>query len=235
MGSINRSRRKVLELLGVAAATPLIIRSGWVFGADKANVPSCIVRPRQTEGPYFVDERLDRSDIRSDPSDGSIRPGIPLQLTINVSRITPGACAPFKDALVDVWHCDAAGVYSDVDDMSTTGKKFLRGYQVTDVGGKAEFMTIYPGWYPGRTVHIHFKIRTDFAARRGHSFTSQLYFYDAFTDRVHAQPPYAANGQRDMRNEDDMIFRDGGDQLILKPVKKEQGYAAVFDVGVQID
>ena len=186
-----------------------------------------------------MDERLNRSDIRSDPSDGSIRPGMPLQLIINVSRIAPGACMPFKGALVDVWQCDATGTYSDVGDMnglfSTEGRKFLRGYQVTDAGGKTEFMTIYPGWYPGRTVHIHFKIRTDVAAGRAHSFTSQLYFDDVFTDRIHAQPPYAANGRRDMRNEDDMIFLDGGDQLMLKPIKKEPGYAAVFDVGVKID
>jgi hypothetical protein len=102
MALINRSRRAALKSIGVAVAAPFIIRSGRVFGADKTNAPSCIVRPRQTEGPYFVDERLNRSDIRSDPSDGSIRPGMRLQLTINVSRIMPGACMPFKGALVDI-------------------------------------------------------------------------------------------------------------------------------------
>jgi len=159
---------------------------------------SCVVRPEQTEGPYFVDERLNRSDIRSDPADDLVKPGTPLNLAVVISRMNAGACQPVVGAQVDVWHCDALGRYSDVDDpsFSTLGQKFLRGYQLTDARGEAKFLTIYPGWYPGRTVHIHIKVRTAPEATRGYVFTSQMYFPDRLTDDVQAQPPYAGKGQR---------------------------------------
>jgi len=215
--------------------------------------PACIVRPEQTEGPYFVDERLNRSDIRSDPSNGVVKAGVPLQLRLRVSRIHETRCEPLAGALVDIWHCDAAGVYSDVSEprFNTIGQKFLRGYQVTDNNGTVRFLTIYPGWYLGRTVHIHFKIRTDAALtqtetstsaseRSNHSaqayeFTSQLYFDDDITDRVHAQEPYASQGQRTLNNEQDGIFQYAGEQLLLSLTETAQGYAATFDIGLEIN
>jgi protocatechuate 3,4-dioxygenase beta subunit len=195
-----------------------------------------VVRPEQTEGPYFVDERLNRSDIRSDPSDRSVRPGAPLHLVFNVSRVEGSACTPLAGALVDVWHCDALGQYSDVVDrgFDTRGKKFLRGYQATDAKGAAEFRTIYPGWYQGRTVHIHFKIRTPPGAARTYEFTSQLYFDDAISDQVYAQAPYASRGRRTTRNEQDGIFRTGGAQLILPLTREGTGYAGTFAIGLQL-
>jgi protocatechuate 3,4-dioxygenase beta subunit len=199
-------------------------------------MPPCIVRPEQTEGPYFVDERLNRSDIRSDPSDGSVKDGRQLQLALRVHEIRGDACTPLAGAVVDIWHCDALGVYSDVRDRSfdTRGKKFLRGYQVTDPTGTARFLTIYPGWYPGRAVHIHFKIRTNPESRRGYEFTSQIYFDDGLSDQVHAQVPYRVKGQGRLRNQGDGIFQDGGEQLTLQLVKEAQGYAGVFDIGLQM-
>ena len=109
----------------------------------------------------------------------------------------------------------------------------MRGFQETNAVGVAEFLTIYPGWYQGRTVHIHFKIRSGLAST-AHEFTSQLYFDDALTDRVHTQLPYARKGRRTMRNADDGIFRGGGMNLLLKPVQQGPGYAATFDVALQI-
>src|SRR5262245_3989443 len=97
----------------------------------------------------------------------------------------------------------------------------------------ARFATIYPGWYPGRTVHLHFKIRTNPGAARDHEFTSQLYFDDALTDQVFAREPYAKRGPRRMRNDRDGIFRRGGSQLLLAPVPKGAGYSATFDVALQ--
>ena len=146
------------------------------------------------------------------------------------------AALRLRVVVVDVWHCDALGVYSDATDpnFNTIGKKFLRGYRVTDAKGTAQFKTIYPGWYQGRTVHIHFKIRTAPTSGRSYEFTSQLYFDDSVTDRVHAQEPYASKGQRTLRNNRDGIFRDGGDQLMLALTKDGQGYAATFDIGLQI-
>ena len=167
-----------------------------VTRADRPGVPY------KTEGPYFVDERLKRSDIRTDPSDGSVSDGTRLALSFAVTRLDGSTCLPLQGAVVDVWHCDAGGVYSDVNDpgFNTTGRKFLRGYQVTDASGAVTFTTIWPGWYAGRTVHVHFKIRLDPNASSGFDFTSQLYFDDSLTDVVHAQQPYAAKGQRTRRN-----------------------------------
>ena len=199
-----------------------------------ASVPPCIVRPEQTEGPYFVDERLDRSDIRSDPSDRSVKEGAPLQLTIRVHEIRGAACTPLANAVVDLWHCDALGVYGDVHDRAfdTRGRKFLRGFQRTGADGKADFRTIYPGWYPGRTVHIHFKIRTDPDSRRGEEFTSQIYFDDLLTDQVHARAPYNVKEGRRSRNRDDGIFEEGGDQLIVSLGRQGEGYGGAFDIGL---
>jgi protocatechuate 3,4-dioxygenase beta subunit len=248
------TRREVLTLLGAgtgaallaacvpgALASPSSSASASASASSSATssasgqaaaVPACIVRPELTEGPYYVDEELNRSDIRSDPASGDVREGAALALAFAVSRIDGTACTAFEGAIVDVWHCDALGVYSDVQDPSgsTVGQKFLRGYQVTDAGGTAVFTTIYPGWYRGRAVHIHFKVRTD----SGLEFTSQLFLDDALTDTVHQGDPYASKGQRDTRNADDSIFRDGGDQLLLDTRKDGNGYAATFEIGIQV-
>jgi protocatechuate 3,4-dioxygenase beta subunit len=212
------------------AATTLAPTAGAVV-----NVPSCVVRPEQTEGPYFVDEKLNRSDIRSDPSDGTVKDGAPLVLTFNVSQVSGAGCMPISGATVDIWHCDALGVYSDATDRSfnTVGKKFLRGSQVTDANGAVQFTTIYPGWYQGRAVHIHFKVRTGAASGQNYEFTSQLYFDDSLSDKVFAQAPYAGKGQGRLKNAGDGIFRNGGDQLLLAVAEVGQGYAATFDIGLQ--
>ena len=204
--------------------------------AVAAVLPACLVRPEQTEGPYFVDEKLHRSDIRVEPTDKSIKPGAPLRMEFRVSRIAGGSCAPLTGAIVDVWHCDALGVYSDVRDRSfdTRGKKFLRGYQITDAKGIAQFLTIYPGWYEGRAVHIHFKIRNDASSERGYEFTSQLYFDESITDQVHNSAPYNSKGRRTTTHESDFLFRRGGKQLIPVLTKDSQGYAAKFDIGLQV-
>lgn len=206
--------------------------------ASASSQLSCVVVPALTEGPYFVDERLNRSDIRLEPSDNSVKEGVMLKLAFNVSQVTSSGCSAYAGAYVDVWHCDALGTYSDVVDngvgFNTKGQKFLRGYQVTDANGKVEFTTIYPGWYQGRTVHIHFKIRNQLNATQAHTFTSQLFFDDTITDQVHAQSPYSTKGQRTLRNNGDGIYRQGGSQLLLTPTKEGNGYTATFNLGVQI-
>ena len=198
---------------------------------------SCVVTPPQTEGPYFVDERLRRSDIRSDPVKKTLREGVPLQLTLTVSRTAAGRCAPLANVLVDVWHCDAVGMYSDQRDTflgyNTLGTKFLRGYQLTDSDGIVRFTTIYPGWYSDRAVHVHFKVRTNAKGTRGSEFTSQLYFDDAVTDRVHAQAPYNRKNWPRVRNEADSIYRAGGDQLMLSLVPDGAGYRGTFEIALQ--
>ena len=132
--------------------------------------------------------------------------------------------------MVDIWHTDAQGVYSDVRDrqFDTTGQNFLRGHQITGKNGVAKFTTIYPGWYPGRAVHIHFKIRTD-----KHEFTSQLFFDENLTDKVFSQEQYAKTGSR-TRNERDGIFRQSNNQLNLSLTETEKGHKAVFEIGIYI-
>jgi protocatechuate 3,4-dioxygenase beta subunit len=108
------------------------------------------------------------------------------------------------------------------------GRKFLRGYQATDAAGAARFTTVYPGWYQGRAVHIHFKIRP----APGQEFTSQIYFDEAVTDRVHALEPYARRGQRRLRNDGDGLYRHGGRQLTVTPVTSGPGYATTFAIAL---
>ena len=228
------SRRNLLRLLGLGGAASLLAAGGARALGSEAARTACVARPEQIEGPYFVDERLLRSDIRRDPATGEIRPGAPLRIAFNVSRIAANSCVPLAGARVDVWHCDALGVYSDVRDRraDTTGLKYLRGHQVTPQSGLVEFLTIYPGWYPGRAVHLHFKVRTAAGGRRTHDFTSQLYFDDALTDRVHGNTPYAQKGSARVRNERDGLYANGGNQLILRPALAGTDYAASFDIGL---
>jgi protocatechuate 3,4-dioxygenase beta subunit len=230
------SRREAIVLLGAAGTVCLM--GGWPHKAQASGTARslCVVRPEQTEGPYFVDERLHRSDIRTDPTDGRIVAGIPLALTFQVMRLNASECSPLPHARVDIWQCDAQGIYSDVEDpgFNTLGQKFLRGYQATNAQGEARFITIYPGWYPIRTVHIHFKVRTAAIASKHFEFTSQLYFPDELTDRVHTALPYSSKGRRRVRNRHDFIFRDGGDQLMLQPSAASAGYAAIFPIGLQL-
>jgi protocatechuate 3,4-dioxygenase beta subunit len=232
------TRREALALLGASGVALLAGARSLRAQTASAAQPSCIARPQQTEGPFFVDEALNRSDIRSDPKSGEVKPGLPLRLAFRVSGMTGTSCAPLAGAQVDLWHSDADGRYSDVRGFgfsaSTKGQQFLRGYQLTDVSGGAQFLTIYPGWYGGRAVHVHFKIRTADASGRRYDFTSQLYFDDAFNARIFALEPYANHRGRWLANADDGIFREGGRELLLTPQADGQGYAASFDVGLTI-
>lgn len=243
------SRRDSLRLIGLGGAAAIVgltdngpINSWSRPASGMTTNPGgagCIVRPAQTEGPYFMDEKLNRADIRTDPSDNSIKEGAPLKLRINVSKLDDaGTCRALPGAFVDVWQCDALGVYSDFQDINglfdTRGKKFLRGYQVTDGNGSVEMMTIYPGWYSGRTVHIHLKIRLFTGTERAHEYTSQLYFDDSFTDQVYQQAPYNRKGVRKMRNDGDFIFKDKntGEKLILDVTRSGEGYDGRFDIAL---
>jgi protocatechuate 3,4-dioxygenase beta subunit len=229
-------RRTALRTLGGASWLALG-RTAFAQpgGGAAAGTPACTLTPEQTEGPYFVDERLERSDVRADPAGGAVKPGALLTLGLGIAAVDGARCMPLRGAIVDIWHCDAAGIYSDADDtrFSTRGAKFLRGYQVTDANGRVRFTTIYPGAYPGRAVHIHFKVRTQPAGRRL-EFTSQLYFDDALTDRVHAAKPYSGAPERRTRNGRDGLYRRGGRALQLDVIETGDGFAATYDVGVAL-
>jgi len=232
------TRRELVALFGASTVAAMVHRlHGQAPAAQGAALaPPCVVQPQQTEGPYFVDERLLRSDIRPDPTTGAVSSGAPLALALTISEMmADGRCMPLPGAQVDLWQCDAMGAYSDVKDshFNTVGRKFLRGHQTSDAGGAVTFLTIYPGWYPGRAVHIHFKVRTKPAADRAYEFTSQFYFDEALTDQVHAGAPYSAHTGQRTRNERDGIYRNGGTQLMLPVRANGQGYAAAFSIAMR--
>jgi protocatechuate 3,4-dioxygenase beta subunit len=228
-------RRRALRLL-TGASVSLVARhvAGQGTAPRSEAMPACVLTPAQTEGPYFVDERLERSDVRTDPVDTSVKPGAVLTLDLRILAVGKANCDPVAGAIVDIWHCDAAGVYSDTEDMTvrTRGSKFLRGYQITDAAGRVRFTTIYPGAYPGRAVHVHFKVRPQ-APAGGGEFTSQLYFDDALTDRVHAASPYAGSRAPRTRNDGDGLYRHGGRALQLTVTNADGRYAAAYDVGIR--
>ena len=249
------SRRDALKVLGIgsaaflaACASPeetntLVPTTGPSPASPTQIAPTasaaldCVVRPEMTIGPYFVDEQLNRSDIRLNSADNSVREGVPLTLNIVVASVGNNSCTPLEGAQVDIWHCDAQGQYSGVSDrgFETTGQDFLRGYQVTNASGGVQFQTIYPGWYSGRAVHIHFTIRTKGADGESYQFTSQFFFDDSLSDQVYAQEPYASKGQRDTLNATDNIFRSGGDQLLLNlQGDNTSGYTGTMNIGLDL-
>jgi protocatechuate 3,4-dioxygenase beta subunit len=219
------SRRGALARLGGFAAAALgagVWKAGNAAqGAGPAAVASgavtCVLTPEQTEGPYYVANEKVRRNI----TEG--RPGTPLTLRVRV--VNASNCKPIKGAAVDVWHADALGAYSGVQGSSGT---FMRGIQRTDAKGFAVFKSVYPGWYTGRTVHIHVKVHI--GGRVVH--TGQLYFPEAVTDAVYATSPYASRPSRDTRNANDSIFRNGGSKSLLGLRNSGSGYIATITMGV---
>jgi protocatechuate 3,4-dioxygenase beta subunit len=239
------TRREVLALLGgaaVAACAPAALSSPTpsasatpaASGSAAVATPACVVVPALTEGPYFVDEKLNRSDIRTDATGGTPKAGAQLDITFNVARVSGSSCTALQGATVDVWHCDALGVYSDATDpgFNTNGQKWLRGYQTTDAAGIAKFTTIYPGWYQGRAVHIHFKIRMASGTQTA-DVTSQFFFDETTTDKVFATSPYTQKpGSGRLRNEGDAIYRQSNGKTLLNVSQSGSIYAATFAIGL---
>ena len=215
---------------GTSAGTTATALASATAAAVASPLPACVVVPELTEGPYYLDVELERSDIRPNTSDGALAEGAPLKLDWIVSQADGTACVPMPEVIVDVWHCNALGVYSGV---SGDSGNFLRGFQRTDTNGKASFTTIYPGWYSGRAVHIHFKIRTD-PTSAGFEFTSQLFFDDAFSKQVYANGVYAQKGAPDVPNASDQIYNQSGGQTLLAVTQEGDGYKATFPIAVKL-
>jgi protocatechuate 3,4-dioxygenase beta subunit len=192
--------RNVLGGLGAA-----VLLGGCGDSAEAAG-GTCTVYPRQTAGPFY----LDQGSVRRDVTEG--RPGTPLRLGLLV--VGGPACLPLADVAVDLWQCDAAGVYSgfpgQLGGLDTTGERFLRGTQVTGEDGRVTFETIYPGWYPGRTTHIHFRLHLPGSTEA----TSQLYFPEEVSRAVYATGVYAARGNKDTSNAADGVNRGSVPPLV---------------------
>jgi protocatechuate 3,4-dioxygenase beta subunit len=220
-GRITR-RGSLLGLGGFLLGLP-----GWRASASDGAGPaavasgavSCVLTPEQTEGPYYIPGEKLRRDI----TEG--RPGTPLLLRLKV--VDASSCRPIKGAAVDIWHCDALGVYSGFG-SGARNRTFMRGVQRTDARGLARFRTVYPGWYRGRTVHIHVKVHV--AGNVVH--TGQLYFPDSVTDRVFRRRPYSRRPRRTTRNASDFVFAQGGRRSLLRLRKVGSAYVGSITMGV---
>jgi protocatechuate 3,4-dioxygenase beta subunit len=232
-------RRALLKLGGLGLTA--LAASAWTSRSSVTRLSrgspsravSCVLTPEQTDGPYYIPREKVRSNIVEH------RPGTPLTLRLTV--VDAATCRPLQGAAVDIWHCDAKGIYSGFESASvggapggTTGPTdkdtFLRGIQRTDARGYCEFQTIYPGWYRGRTTHIHVKVHVGGTVVH----TGQLYFPDSLTDRVYQTGPYKARAAaRDTRNSDDAIYRNGGPQSMLTMKRASHGgYSGTITLGV---
>ena len=216
-------RGSLVRLGGFVAA--LLGAGGFVAGASggPAGVASgavgCVLTPEQTEGPYYIAGEKMRRNI----TEG--RPGTPL--TLRLAVVDASTCRPIKSAAVDIWHADAGGAYSGFGGGSGS-RTFMRGIQRTDARGIAIFRTVYPGWYPGRTVHVHVKVHV--GGRVVH--TGQLYFPDSLTDAAYRKPPYSKRPGRDTRNATDAVFRNGGKRSLLRLRRNGAGYLGTITMGV---
>jgi len=225
MSEQRLSRRSILRLAGVAAAS--LGTGAWKTreaegggpAAVEAGRVSCVLTPEMTQGPYYIAGEKVRRNI----TDGHL--GSPLMLRLTV--VDAATCKPIKGAAVDIWHADAAGNYSGFG-AGRGSRTFMRGIQRTNANGVATFRTVYPGWYQGRTVHIHVKVHVK--GRVVH--TGQLFFSDALTDRVYRNAPYNKRPNRTTRNANDSIFINGGRRSLLAIRRAAGGYLGKITMGV---
>jgi protocatechuate 3,4-dioxygenase beta subunit len=224
-------RDSLLGLGGIAAAA---LGAGGVLGALDGDAQAagsgpaavvsglvtCVLTPELTAGPFILDGDKVRRDIREG------RPGARLELAPTVVDVS--TCKPIRGAAVDVWHCDAGGAYSGFAQEGTEGETFMRGIQRTDRKGVARFTTVYPGWYSGRTVHIHVQV----SAGGNVLHTGQLFFPERLTDAVFRRAPYNRRPNRDTRNAADSIFRNGGARSMLRLARQGSGYVGRITMGI---
>lgn len=235
-------RREMMALSAGALASVALYGCGAgeddparsVAGGD-TTTPDCVLTPAQNEGPFYIDF----AQVRQDIVEG--RPGVALALAVTV--VDASTCEPIRNAAVDIWHCDALGIYSGEPSEGSEGETYLRGIQLTDKKGQAEFATIYPGQYPGRTTHIHVKVHTggresDNTYSGGHtSHTGQLFTTDQQDAEVFALAPYSRNTAEITPRHADFIYRDqGGSSAVLGLAAgsdlARDGFAAKVTLGV---
>lgn len=224
MENLRLTRRRSLLGLGGLFAAALGAGAARATGkSGPAGVASgqvkCVLTPEMTEGPYYISDEKLRRDI----TDG--KKGTRLDLALSV--VDASTCRSIKGATVDIWHCDASGVYSGFG-AGASNRTFLRGLQKTDSRGVAHFKTIYPGWYPGRAVHIHVKVHV--GGNVVH--TGQLFFSDTVTDAAYKKAPYNKRPNRSPRNPGDAIFVNGGKRSLLKLKKTKTGYRGTITMGI---
>jgi protocatechuate 3,4-dioxygenase beta subunit len=231
------SRRQVL--VGGAASAGLLLATRLAVGANAAQAATACaaLTPAGEIGPYFVEEKLSRSDVRTDPSTGVAIAGVPLTLDWALLD-EDDACAALAGAQVDIWHADPSGVYSDEASEGTSGKKYLRGYQVSDGSGKVTFKTVFPGWYPGRTPHIHARFRIfDATGTATYDFLSQVMFDESDIATIYGVAPYSSRAaKRDTTNAADHVYQaeasEGTPAILAMTGNPADGYVGTFTFGL---
>ncbi|HYJ10662.1 MAG TPA: hypothetical protein VEX18_16685 [Polyangiaceae bacterium] len=231
---------------GTDAAGGLPSRAGGETGGTAGEggaggaAPECEAKNEATAGPYPNLSPLNRRDVRPNTTDVTTpKDGAELLLRIKVMDLD-ALCAPIEGAVIDIWQCDALGVYAGYGPFSTVGQDFLRGYQKTDEQGIAEFLTIFPGAYSGRSIHIHFSIRASEGVLAPNAsgsgtpdvFIAQLYFNDTDSYAVFEAYPIYQSGSAITPNGLDGIFNLGGQDLLVSLSETMSGYAGEVTVGV---
>lgn len=234
------SRRKALGLIAVTAGGGAFLPAAAMAAQSSESSPYagltlfetgagvCTITPKVTEGPFYFDPKLERADV----TEG--KKGIALTVRL---QVVDAACRPLAGARVDIWHCDAQGAYSgypgqgDGRDVDTSGQAFLRGWQRTDASGIVSFATIYPGWYRGRTTHIHFKVFPDDSS----VMTGQLFFPDSLSEQIFTTvAPYNdRRGKRDTSNASDGIARQAGPRSLAALREVADAYQALMIIVVK--
>jgi protocatechuate 3,4-dioxygenase beta subunit len=213
---------------GAGLAVAFGARARDALGADESIVASCVLTPEVTEGPYWIDTSLTRRDIREGKA------GLPLVLAFTV--VNARTCRPINRADVEIWHCDALGKYSGFESGGPTGTRYLRGHQRSNAAGVATFLTVFPGWYPGRTPHIHMKVHVGSADRVVH--TGQVFFDEAIQAAVYKQAPYSSHGRSDTSHARDAIYAQaGGSRAVVRLSRRPggaRGYLGRIVIGVAV-
>jgi len=247
-------RKNFLKTFAImAAAGPLIIdgckkdgvtksttsTTGTTTSTTSTNGSTCIVSPTETEGPFpYPGGKANNPLKRTDVTDSQT--GVPLAITFLVVNVNDN-CNVVTNARVDIWHCNKDGYYSGyanqpgiLGTQTYVGKTWLRGYQVSDATGLANFSTIYPGWYTGRATHIHFEVYVNNVLKK----TSQLTFSETISDAVHQSSLYAAHGINTTRNASDSVFGDSATDLANETMSLAgniaDGYTGSFTIGIAI-
>ncbi len=186
--------KKSIGLLGGTVLLPALSES-----CVKEEVGACVVTPTETAGPFTTKAptSVAYSDIVLD------RKGTAATIKIIVQNVNNN-CAILENAVVDIWHCDAEGNYSEYG--TKTSEHFLRGRQITDNEGVVVFKSIFPGWYPGRAPHIHVQVLN---SKGTNLLISQIAFPEDVCNTVYSQGAYTTKGSSYKKNTKDAIFSDG--------------------------